>query len=149
MSTVEAAASLFGPEEPESDPFATLGTEEDTTTTSNTNDLFLGQENTPPLDFFNASSDNPPLSHSSEALRFEPPYGSGFHLQDPSQTTYNQTQEWYGERGQLRAQEQSSPETIPVGNVVFSMVACSCLKLNICSTRLCGSSQLSCTLQPL
>ena len=128
MSTVEAAASLFGPEEPASDPFATLGT--DTPASPSTNDPFIGHENIPPSDFFGLGPDRSFPSHTGEApsdSRSGPaafgPYDSqvASYSQDPSSANYSQAQGWHDELGKFRVHEQLLPETSPAGNVILSI----------------------------
>jgi hypothetical protein len=120
MNGVEAAASLFGSEEPSSDPFAALGT--DTAPQSSSGDLFYGDGAFGTPDFL-----DPQTTHNAEvnsALEPVQPYTqqestiadvdytSSSYTPDLGAATASQ-QGWYDEQGQSNYFEEhvSAPTT--------------------------------------
>lgn len=109
MNGVEAAASLFGPEEPSSDPFAALGAEPAPQTPNN--DLFAGEGASNPSHFANTSlheddlfsaEDNGAQDASLFYTQPDPTSGystSGSHASGSAESTsqqgyFNQQSQW-------------------------------------------------------
>lgn len=101
MSGVEAAASLFGPEESLSDPFANLGTESssaDVFPTDNASN-FLDSAHTDPYASQSFYAGDPPAQETSNGYNHPESTSDYFTYADPSGgSTYHP--EWYGGLGQ-------------------------------------------------
>jgi hypothetical protein len=110
MSSVEAAASLFGPEEPASDPFSTLGTEETHTSTlqQTAESLHLQAEDTE-NSFFSQANNNStaPGEQQDSWPAGQYDYNSTSYTQS-SESTHEQAQGWYDEQGVWHAYERPS-----------------------------------------
>ncbi|RDB21051.1 COPII coat assembly protein sec16 [Hypsizygus marmoreus] len=111
MNGVEAAASLFGPEEPSSDPFAALGA--DTAPQPSTNDLFQGDGASGQPDFLSPgdtglldAGDNaaPDASHLYTHTEVTTGYSASSSYLGAGSTSQ---QGWYDEHGHWQNYEQT------------------------------------------
>jgi hypothetical protein len=123
MNGVEAAASLFGSEDPASDPFASLGT--DTTSqpdsTSIAPDFLIPDPHSSNL--FGADENALPDTSQSNTWS-EPPkpnydYNHGAYSQELSVggSGYDQSQGWYDDQGQWHGYDQQTSEPTLTGTV--------------------------------
>lgn len=124
MNGVEAAASLFGPEEPASDPFAALGTNADSPARPATDDLFQRHGASTAPDFLTPALDNSdsfgaPENSAAQAPQYhaqQKPRAQDYgYSPDPYATNLNaggtgqdQVQGWYDEHGQWHHYEQGN-----------------------------------------
>ncbi|KAF5380963.1 hypothetical protein D9615_003970 [Tricholomella constricta] len=112
MNGVEAAASLFGSDEPASDPFASLGA--DTAPQSSADDLFSGDGASNDSDFLNTSPDHGPFAAEDNTAQDT----SQFYIQSDLNSGYSTAgtythlgagrsqQGWYDQQGQWQSLEQ-------------------------------------------
>ncbi|KAG6890682.1 hypothetical protein C0995_005054 [Termitomyces sp. Mi166 len=107
MNGVEAAASLFGSEEPGSDPFASLGVEAAPVSSDGNNSLFNAASNN--VDFFNAPQDSPPAVSGNDVPDTSQYYtqtqaAASAYPTDNSYTPFNADNAsqdgWHGQQGQ-------------------------------------------------
>lgn len=131
MASVEAAASLFGPEDPASDPFASFvsSPENDATVQQKTEDLFAAHDTSAGLDFFqsDANSSSFPAVQENEAVNSDPyaawpeptaaqdfGYNSDPYSQDQNLgASYSQLQQGtYDEHGQWHESQQHVSESV-------------------------------------
>lgn len=108
MTSVEAAASLFGPDDTASDPFASLGgtdeAEPTTTTHGSTPDasgLFGSNEETPSY----LSGEESSQQASWPAAPTHDPYGQSTVYSQDSSAGQGSAQGWYDANGQWRTHE--------------------------------------------